>query len=87
MADVDTDPFSKYDKMDEQPYTDETFHPRRSYSKLGTRIQNIIWRRENSVIQTQRSYPKACAKLQKHSISTISNLGMGNCTTKERACH
>ena len=98
MANMDTDSFGEYDKMDEQPDTDKTipftpggviqsWEPECEKHHLEEGKLSQLDSKKHGSKGCIESYPKAGAKPQKHSVSTISKLGMGNCTTKERACH
>ena len=87
MADVDINPFDEHGKTDKQPDTGETVpftpEPEQEISFGGGKLSQPD--SKNRLLKgCIESYLKSLAKPQKHSISTISNLEMENCTTKRK---
>ena len=100
IADIDIDPFGEHDKMDEHPDEGETiaFTPGGVIEGGSTGNQKEKQRSEEEKLSQPdskkyglkdciKSYLKALAKPQKHSILTIWKSKMESCTTKARACH
>ena len=91
---MDIDPFGEHDKMDAQPDTGETI----PFTPGGVIEGRSTWEPEQETSfggTSQKTevlskcfimcYPKTWGEPQKHSISMISNLEIGNFITKARA--